>query len=122
MSYLPGTTGHVKSSTRTSRPVLQASIRHKLMRSNPQPAQSVVLSVTENKNQTIITICEQLWEKMKTHETTTKHRLLVTGPAAIPVKIVKGIVMERRYLETIHNEVDVIIPQQIVNAAGQGAK
>ena len=86
---------------------MQASRRHKLMRSNPQPAQSVALSATDNKQQTIITICD---------------RLLVTGPALTPVKIFKWIVMERRYIETIHKEDDVIIHRKVVDAAAQGAK
>ena len=48
--------------------------------------------------------------------------VLVTGAAPTPVEIFKGIVMERRYLETIHKEVDPIIPRQVVDAAAQGAK
>ena len=30
--------------------------------------------------------------------------------------------MERRHLDTIHNEVDVILPRQVVDAATQGSK
>ncbi len=78
------------------------------MHSNPQPAKSGALSATENKQQTIITI--------------TCDRVLVTGAAPTPVTIFEGIVMERRYLETIHNEVDPIISRQVVDAAAQGAK
>ena len=48
--------------------------------------------------------------------------VLETGAAPTPVEIFKGIVMERRYLETIHKEVDPIIPRQVVDAAAQGAK
>ena len=47
-------------STRTSRTVLQARTCHKLMQYNPQPAQSVAMSATENKQQTIITICDRV--------------------------------------------------------------
>ena len=78
------------------------------MRSNPQPAQSVALSATENTQQIIITIYD---------------KVLVTGPVSTPVEIFKGIVMERRYLETIQKEViDPIIPRQVVDTAAQGAK
>ena len=73
------------------------------MLSNPQPAQSAALSATENKQLTIITtLCD---------------RLLVTGTASTPVKIFNGIAMERRYIETIHKEIDPIILQQVVDAA-----
>ena len=93
------------------------------MRSNPQPDQSVALSATENKQQSITTIiCEQLREKRKTNETTTTLTLLITGSASTPVQIVKGIVMERTYIETIHKEVDVSIPRQVVHAHAHGAK
>ena len=106
-SYLPGTTSHIKSSTRSSRTVMQASRRYSLIRSNLQRAKSVALSASESKQQTIITICD---------------RRLVNGPASAPVKLFKGIVMKRRYLETIHKEVDVVIPRQVVDAATQDAK
>ena len=90
----------INSSTRTSRTVQQASRRHRLTPSTPLPAQSVVLTVTENKQQIIDTICEQLREKGKTHEATMKHSLLVTRPASIPVEIFKGVVaIERMDLE-----------------------
>ena len=64
-----------------------------------------------------------MWEKGKTHEATMKHSLLVTGtgPASIPVEIVKGVAIERRDLETTHEEADVIIPRQVVDAITQGS-
>ena len=99
-----------------------ASRRHRLTPSTPLPAQSVVLTVTENKHQIIGTICEQLREKGKTHEATMKHSLLVTGSSSIPVEIFKGVAIERRDLETTHEEADVIIPRQVVHAATQGSK
>ena len=101
----------INSSTRTSRTVQQASRRHRLTPSTPLPAQTVVLTITENKQQIIDTICEQLREKGKTHETEMKHILLVIGPASIPVEIFKGVAIERRDLEMTHEEADVIIPR-----------
>ena len=112
----------IKSSTRTSRTVQPASRRHRLTPSTPLPAQSVVLTVTVNKKQIIGTICEQLRKKGKTHEATMKHSLLVTGSSSIPVEIFKGVAIERRDLETTHEEADVIIPRQVVDAATQGSK
>ncbi len=52
-----------------------------------------------------------------------KHSLLVTGtgPASIPVEIIKGVAIERRDLETTHEEADVIIPRQVVDAITQGS-
>ena len=55
----------INSSTRTSRTVQQASRRHRLTPSTPLPVQSVVLTVTENKQLIMDTICEQLREKGK---------------------------------------------------------
>ena len=54
-----------KSATRTSRAVQQASRRHKLTPSAPLAAQTTALTITENKEQIISTICEQLHEKGK---------------------------------------------------------
>ena len=85
-----------KSATRTSWAVQQASRRHKLTPSTPLPAQTTALTITENKQQIISTICEQLQEKVKTHNPTAKHSLLVTGPSSVPVEIFKGTVIEKR--------------------------
>ena len=89
----------IKSSTRTSRTVQQAGRRHRLTPSTPLPAQSVVLTVTENKQQIIRTICQQLREKGKPHEATMKHSLLVTGPTSIPVEIFKGVAIREGTLK-----------------------
>jgi len=80
-----------KSATRTSRAVQQASRCHKLTPSTPLPAQTTALTLTENKQQIISTICEQLQEKGKTHNTTGKHSLLVNGPSSVPVEVFKGL-------------------------------
>ena len=85
-----------KSATRTSRAVQQASRRHKLTPSTPLPAQTTALTITENKQQIISTICEQFQEKGKTHNRPAKHSLLVNGPSSVPVEICKGIVIERK--------------------------
>ena len=63
-----------------------------------------------------------LWEKGKTHEAIMKHSLLVTGPSSIPVEIFKRVAIERRDLETTHEEADVIIPRQVVDAITQGSR
>ena len=51
-----------------------------------------------------------------------KQSLLVTGSSSIPVEIFKGVAIERRDLETTHEEADVIIPRQVVDAATQVSK
>ena len=112
----------IKTSTRTSRTVQQASIRRRLTPTTPLPAHSVVLTVTENKQHIIGTICEQRREKGETNEAPMKHSLRVTGPASIPVEIFKGVAIERRDLESTHEEADAIIPRQVVDAATQGSK
>jgi len=110
-----------KSATRTSRAVQQGSRRHKLTPSTPLLAQTIALTETENKQQISSKICEQLQEKGKTRKETAKHRLLVTIPSSVPVEIFKGIVIERKDLESTHEEADVIIPRQVVDVATQGS-
>ena len=110
-----------KSATRTSHAAQQASQRHELTSSTPLPSQTIGLRVTENKQQIISTICEQLKEKGKIHNETSKHRLLVTGPSSEPIEIFKGVGIQRKDLELTHEEADVIIPSQVVDAATQGS-
>ena len=62
-----------KSVTSNSRAAQQASRRHKLTSSTPLPSQAIGLTVTENKQQIISTICEQLQEKGKIRNETAKH-------------------------------------------------
>ena len=50
-----------------------------------------------------------------------KHSLLVTGSSSIPVEIFKGVAIEGSDLETTHEDSDVIIPWQVVDAATQGS-
>ena len=99
-----------------------ASRRHKLSTTTPLPAQIVGLTVTENKTQLIEIICEQLRQKGKTHRAINKHKLTITGPSPAPVEVFKGIAIEQKDLETTHEEADVIILQQVVAAANEGAK
>lgn len=112
-----------KTSTRTSRVVQQASRRHKLTPSTALPAQSTALTLTENKQQIISTICKQLQEKGKTHKATAKHRLLIIllDPLQYQWKSLRGYHREKN-LKTTHKEADVIIPRQLVDAATQGSK
>ena len=110
----------INSSTRTSRTV-QASRRHSLTPSTPLPAQNVVLAVTENKQQIIDTICEQLREKGKTHEPTMKHK---PSPNWTSFNTSGNLQMgchREKELETTHEEADVIIPRQGVDATTQGS-
>ncbi|KAG0712046.1 hypothetical protein GWK47_019290 [Chionoecetes opilio] len=89
-----------KTATRASRAVQQARTLHKLTPSTALPAQSIALTVTENKKQIISTICEQLQGRGETHKATAKHKLLITGASSISVEIFKGFTIERKDLET----------------------
>ena len=71
-------------------------------------------------NQPKVLLCRQQKTNSRPSIIAICDSVLVTGPASTRVKIFKGIVIERRYLETLHKEVDVIVPRQVVDAAAQG--
>ena len=115
----------IKSDTRRSRMSKKAGLSHKLKLSTPLPSQQTFLTVTENKVQLIDMICEQMKEKamlIPSSESGFKHTLLITGSNEVPQEISNGVLINRADLRTSHEEVDVIIPQQVVNAAVQGSK
>lgn len=114
----------IKSCTRKSRIGKQSVSGHKLRLSTPLPAQHTILTVTENKVQLIDIICEQLQEKARNIPATDasfNHRLMITGSSQAPSEIHMGVLIVRNDLRTSHEEADVIIPQQVVYAASQGA-
>ena len=63
MSYSTGTSSTARRARQEHRAAQQASRCHKLTSTTPLPAQTTALAITENKQQIISTICEQLQEK-----------------------------------------------------------
>lgn len=74
------------------------------------PAQSVVLTVTSNKEQLINLIVQDLIE----HKVEVQgQRLVITGSDPVPVEVSSGRVIPRPDLRTTHEEADTIIVQQV---------
>ena len=69
---------NTKSVTRSERST-QATRVHSLNRAMPLPSQKVVLTVTENKQQLIRIICEELERDQEFQRNTSDHKLLITG-------------------------------------------
>ena len=98
---------------------------YKLKLSTPLPSQQLVLTVTEKKTQLINLICEQVKNKalsIPANEEEPNLKLLITGSSRVPQEICSGVVVNRINVKTTHEEADVIIPQQMVDAVSQGAK
>ena len=111
-----------KSVTRSGRST-QAARVHSLNQAMPLPPQKVVLTVTENKQQLIRIICEELERDQEfLQRYTSDHKLLITGDKDIPVELNKGIVIQRADMKTTHEEADNIIVQQMVAAANENQK
>ena len=102
----------IKSGTRSCRAGSQASRWHKVSPNTPLPSQKVILNVTENKVKVIDLICEQLLDRVlhvQTTDSTSYHRLVVTGSNPVPKEVNIGIVLQCHDLKTTHEEADVII-------------
>ena len=68
-------------------------------------------------------ICEQMKGKamfIPSSVSGFKHTLLITGSNEVPQDISNGVLINRADLRTSHEEADVIIPQQVVNAGLTG--
>ncbi|KAK3106543.1 hypothetical protein FSP39_022295 [Pinctada imbricata] len=109
----------IKDSARISRKASSGQA-HKLCLNTPLPAQSVVLSVTENKVQLIDIICNQTIQYAS--DESKNHTLLITGSHEAPTEVTKGVQIQRTDLRTNHEEADVIIPNQLMYAVSCGCK
>ena len=82
-----------------------------LFLSTPLPALKNCRTVTENKCQLISLICQYF----DNHPlSSSRHRLVITGPDPIPVEYFSKDIKPREDLRTTHEEADVIIAQQAV--------
>ena len=81
------------------------------------PTQKAMLGVTENKQQLISLICKALCTDIEFHHLCTQtHKLVVTGDDDTPTEIYKGVIINRAGLKTTHEEADVIMLRQMVDA------
>ena len=110
----------IKSGTRLARAGQFASRRHKLSLTTPLPPQKVALTFTENKVQLTEVICQQL--VVASQDKALGHKVVITGKEPTPIEISKGMQRDRIDLRTTHEEADVIIVQQVVKIANEGAK
>ncbi len=101
----------IKSGTRCSRKA-QVSREHQLCLSSPLPPQDVALTVTKNKIQLIDMICDELVSSVALLN--LSNSFVVTGKSPIPTEVCSGLQIIRPDLKTMHEEADVIIPNQVV--------
>lgn len=81
----------------------------------------MTLTVTENKRQLIDIICKNLIEKTK-QLSWNPNKLIITGENPTPIEVHLGHDYPRDDLKTTHEEADVIIPHQVIDAAENGSK
>ena len=102
-----------KQMTRSSRSGNDASRNHQLSLHTTLPTQKVVLTVVHSKVQLINLICNNLINHI--HDNKTK--LVITGQDPTPVQVWNNGTIQREYLETNHEEADVIIVHHLVRIA-----
>lgn len=108
-----------KSGTRCSR-ATPVSREHQLSLNSPLPPQQIVLTVTKNKIQLIDMICDMLTSTVK--GLGNPNSLVITGKSPVPVEVSNGLIIPRHDLKTLHEEADIIIPQQVVYLSGIGCQ
>ena len=112
--YPPDST---KSVTRSNRAGKNASRKHLLRLHTPLPAQKIDLSVTHNRIQLISLISQYLVE----HSLEYDNELVLTSEDPNPVAMKNGEVTKRVDLHNTHEEADLIIVNQLMNVAENGA-
>ncbi len=97
----------------------QVSRENQLCLSSPLPPQDVALTVTKNKIQLIDMICDELVSSVALLN--LPNSCVVTGKSPIVERIhCSGLQIIRPDLKTMHEEADVIIPNQVVYLASLG--
>ena len=112
--YPPDST---KSVTRSNRAGKNASRKHLLRLHTPLPAQKIDLSVTHNRIQLISLISQYLVE----HSLEYDNELVLNSEDPNPVAMKNGEVTKRVDLHNTHEEADLIIVNQLMNVAENGA-
>ena len=106
----------IKDATRCQQ-ACEAAREYKLTINVPLPQQQVVLSVTKNKVQLIDLICEELQQLDDVLLNTSS---VIIGRSPVPMEVRSYALVQRFDLKTSHEEVDVIIPQQVVALPDMG--
>ncbi len=107
----------IKSGTRCSRKAPD-SREHQLCLSSPLPPQDVALTVTKNKIQLIAMICDELVSSVALLN--LPNSFVVTGKSRIPTEVCSGLQIIRPDVKIMHEEADVIIPNQVAYLASLG--
>ena len=83
------------------------------------PARNAVFTVTKNKQQLIMLICDELTQDADFITAPPVYtNFVVTGETESPIDILKSVTIERVDLKTTHEEADHILAHQI-NATAQ---
>ena len=107
----------IKSSTRLER-LGDIQRSHKLTKLTPLPSQSSVLNCTKTKLQLIELKTDFLQDEFTKQR--CQNKLIITGKDEIPYQTHLGVRLRRGDMQTSHEEADVIIPQQVLQAVNEG--
>ena len=93
----------------------ETSTVQKLKVTTELPSQKVILTLTENKKQLIDIICNELMRDVSFHRDHIQNPKLVITPQDItPTEISNGgVIINRRDMDTSHEEEDIITVQQM---------
>ena len=111
-------TRSTKSATRSNRAGMNVSRRHVLKLQTPLPSKDVVLKVTHNKTQLIKLIVQYLLGHLEDND----NELVITSKEPVPIVLRNRKISKRDALYNVHEEADVIIVNQLVYLADQGAR
>ena len=99
--------------------ITETSRTHRLKTDTDLSPQKVVLTVTDNKQQLMDIICTELINDESFHHYHLRqHKFVITGQDRTPVEINNGgVIIQRKDMDTTHEEADNIIVQQMLMVA-----
>ena len=76
-----------------------------------------MLTVTSNKVQLLQLIVDQLPLRIRKFqlEQENSNKFMLTGANPIPIQVHLGVIVEKRYMEILHEEADLVIANQTVH-------
>ena len=111
--------GSIKSETRLQR-IGGFRRSHQLTINTELPSKDICMSSTKTKENLIEIIASSLLERFTT--SIAEHKLVVTSKSKFPIEILNGKKKVRQDLETLFDEADYIIPQQVNSTVLDGCK